>query len=99
MCRFPGSRALELALLLPLAVPTYVMAYISTELLQVAGPAQSARRAPAGWQSGGYWFPEIRSLGGAVFLLTMAFYPYVYLLARAAFLEQSICVLEVGRTL
>ncbi|WP_119679968.1 ABC transporter permease [Indioceanicola profundi] len=99
MCRFPGRRALEWALLLPMAVPAYVMAYTYTDLLQYVGPVQTALRETFGWTRRDYWFPEIRSLGGAVAVLSFVLYPYVYLLARAAFLEQSVCVLEVSRTL
>jgi iron(III) transport system permease protein len=99
MCRFPGQRSWEWALLLPLAVPTYVIAYAYTDFLQFAGPLQSGLREMLGWGRGDYWFPQIRSLGGAVTVMTLVLYPYVYLLARAAFLEQSVCVLEVGRTL
>jgi len=99
MCRFPGSRVLEWALLLPMAVPAYVMAYVYTDLLQFVGPVQTMLREVTGWTRRDYWFPEIRSLGGAVVMLTLVLYPYVYLLSRAAFLEQSVCVLEVSRTL
>lgn len=99
MCRFPGQRLFEWALLLPLAVPTYVIAYAYTDFLQFAGPLQSLLRETFGWGAGDYWFPPVRSLGGAIALLTLVLYPYVYLLTRAAFLEQSVCVLEVGRTL
>jgi iron(III) transport system permease protein len=100
MCRFPGRHIFEWALLLPMAIPAYVVAYVYTDLLEYAGPAQEALRASFGWTTrGDYWFPEIRSLGGAIAVMTLAFYPYVYLLSRAAFLEQSVCVLEVGRTL
>jgi iron(III) transport system permease protein len=99
MCRFPGSAVLEWALILPLALPAYVMAYAYTDFLQFTGPLQSQLRALTGWGAADYWFPEIRSLGGAVAMLTLVLYPYVYLLARAAFLEQSICALEVSRTL
>jgi iron(III) transport system permease protein len=100
MCRFPGRRVLEVALLLPLAVPAYVIAYVYTDLLEYAGPVQVALREVFGWTGRrDYWFPEIRSLGGAVAMMTLVLYPYVYLLARAAFLEQSVCVLEVSRTL
>ncbi|MCB2102724.1 MAG: iron ABC transporter permease [Rhodobacterales bacterium] len=100
MCRFPGSRLFEWALLLPLAVPTYVVAYIFTDVLEYAGPVQGLLRDLFGWTSGrDYWFPEIRSVGGAIAVMTVALYPYVYLLARAAFLDQSVCVLEVSRTL
>lgn len=99
MCRFPGRRVWEWALLLPLAVPTYVIAYAYTDFLQYAGPLQSVLRETFGWQRGDYWFPPIRSLGGAIVVMTLVLYPYVYLLARAAFLEQSVRVLEVGRSL
>lgn len=99
MCRFPGKRIFEWALLLPLAVPTYVIAYAYTDFLQVAGPLQSALREWFNWQYGDYYFPNVRSLGGAITLIIFVLYPYVYLLARASFLEQSVCVLDVGRTL
>lgn len=99
MCRFPGQRWLEWALLLPMAVPAYVMAYTYTDLLQFVGPVQTALRDLFGWRRADYWFPDIRSLGGAIAVLSFVLYPYVYLLARAAFLEQSVCVLEVARTL
>jgi len=99
MCRFPGQRWLEWALLLPMAMPAYVMAYVYTDLLQFIGPVQTALRETFGWTRHDYWFPNIRSLGGAVAVLSFVLYPYVYLLARAAFLEQSVCVLEVARTL
>ena len=99
MCRFPGQRIFEWALLLPLAVPTYVIAYAYTDFLQFAGPLQTLLRDTFGWGAGDYWFPPVRSLGGAIALFSLVLYPYVYLLTRAAFLEQSVCVLEVGRTL
>ncbi len=99
LCRFPGDRIFAWALVLPLAVPGYVIAYAYTDFLDVAGPVQTWLRATFDWQVGDYWFPAIRSLPGACLLLTLVLYPYVYLLARAAFLEQSVCVLEVGRTL
>ena len=100
MCRFPGSKIFEWALVLPLAVPAYVIAYVYTDLLEYAGPLQGIMRDTFGWTSHrDYWFPEIRSLGGAISMLTLVLYPYVYLLARAAFLEQSIGVLEASRTL
>lgn len=100
LCRFPGRRLFEWALLLPMAVPAYVIAYVYTDVLEYAGPVQGLLRHAFGWSSSrDYWFPEIRSLGGAVSMMTLVLYPYVYLLARAAFLEQSVCVLEVSRTL
>lgn len=99
MCRFPGRRLFEAALILPLAVPAYVMAYAYTDLLQFTGPVQTLMRDLTGWSYGDYWFPPIRSLGGAIAMLMLVLYPYVYLLSRAAFLEQSVCALEVSRTL
>ncbi|NJO81180.1 MAG: iron ABC transporter permease [Cyanobacteria bacterium RM1_2_2] len=100
MCRFPGSRVLQWALLLPLAVPAYILAYVYTELLEFYGPVQTALRAIFGWSSvADYWFPPIRSLPGAVAMLSLVLYPYVYLLARVAFLEQSVCTLEASRSL
>jgi len=99
MCRFPGQRIFEWALILPLAVPAYVMAYTYTDFLQFTGPVQTMLRDLMGWGPHDYWFPSIRSLGGAIALLSLVLYPYVYLLARAAFLEQSVCALEVSRTL
>lgn len=99
MCRFPGRGLLQWALLLPLAVPTYVIAYAYTDLLQFTGPLQSGLREIFDWGRDDYWFPEVRSLGGAIVLMSLVLYPYVYLLSRAAFIEQSVCALEVGRTL
>ena len=97
--RFPCSRQLEWALLLPLAMPAYIIAYTYTGMLDVAGPFQSWLRAAFVWQYGDYWFPDIRSLPGAVLMLSLVLYPYIYLLARAALLEQSASVVEVARTL
>ena len=66
MCRFPGRRLFEWALLLPMAMPAYVMAYAYTDLLQFSGPVQMGLRELMGWRAGQYWFPDVRSLGGAV---------------------------------
>jgi len=100
MCRFPGRRIFEWLLLFPLAIPAYVMAYAYTDLLEYAGPVQSSLRALFGWQSArDYFFPPVRSLGGAIMFMGLVLYPYVYLLARSAFLEQSVSVLEVSRVL
>lgn len=99
MTDFAGRRWLSWALFLPLAMPSYVTAFVYGDLLQYAGPVQSGLRAMFGWGRDDYWFPDVLSLSGAVFLLVFAFFPYVFMLARAAFLDQSICVLEVGRTL
>lgn len=99
MCQFPGRSIFEWALLLPMAMPAYIIAYTYTGMLDFAGPVQITLRGWFGWQYGDYWFPQIRSLNGAVAMLTLVLYPYVYLLSRAAFLNQSICVLDVSRTL
>jgi len=99
LCRFKSSRFFEWALLLPLAAPAYVLAYTYTEFLDYSGPVQTALRNLFGWGYGDYWFPNVRSLWGAIAMLSLVLYPYVYLLARVAFLEQSVCTLEASRTL
>lgn len=100
MCRFPGKRIFEWALLLPLAMPAYVVAYVYTDLLEYAGPVQTFLRYLFGWKlKSEYWFPEIRTHGGAILMLSLVLYPYVYMLTRAAFIQQSVCVLEAGRVL
>ncbi len=96
---FPGRRFFEWALVLPLAMPAYVMAYVYTDFLQFVGPVQSALREAFGWEHGDYWFPDIRSLSGAVLMFVCVLYPYVYLLARSAFLERASGMLEAARTL
>jgi iron(III) transport system permease protein len=98
-CRFPGRRLYEWGLLLPFAVPAYILAYTYTGLLDAPGPVQTALRDYFGWRIGQYWFPQVRTLPGAIAMMCLTLYPYVYLLARAAFLEQSVCVLEASRTL
>ncbi|MBN2907012.1 MAG: iron ABC transporter permease [Rhodobacteraceae bacterium] len=100
MYRFPFARVLEWLLLLPLAIPAYVGAYALVDFLEYAGPVQTGLRAVFGWTNAqDYWFPEIRSRGAAVLVLSAALYPYIYLLARAAFREQSGCAYEVARAL
>ena len=99
MCQFPGRHVFEWALLLPFAVPAYIIGYTYTDLLQYAGPVQSSLREAMDWTRQDYWFPDIRSPGGAIFVMTLVLYPYVYLLSRAAFLSQSSCLLDVSRTL
>jgi iron(III) transport system permease protein len=99
MCRFYGSRLFEWALLLPLAAPAYVLAYTYTDFLDFSGPVQTTLRNWFAWEYGDYWFPNVRSLWGAIAMLTLVLYPYVYLLARVAFLEQSVCTLEASRSL
>jgi len=97
--RFPGSRIFGWALLLPLAMPAYVMAYAYTDALQYAGPVQTALREAFGWSRDDYRFPEVRSVGGAAVMFVFTLYPYVYLLARTAFLERPPALVEAARTL
>jgi iron(III) transport system permease protein len=100
MYRFPLSRLLEWLLLLPLAVPAYVGAYVVVDFLEYSGPVQTGLRHLFGWQSArDYWFPAIRSPGMAIVVMAAALYPYVYMLARAAFREQSGGSYEVARAL
>ena len=100
MYRFPGRAILDRVLVLPLAVPTYIVAYCYVELLDYAGPIQTGLRTTFGWTHvTDYWFPQVRSLPGAIVIFSSVLYPYVYLTARASFAQQSICVLEVARTL
>lgn len=96
---FRGRAILEWALVLPLAMPAYVLAYAYTDLLQFVGPVQTALRDWTGWQHGDYWFPQVRSLGGAALMFSLVLYPYVYLLARTALIERGGRLMEVGRSL
>ena len=89
MTRFPGVRVFEVALALPLAFPAYVMGYAYTDFLDHPGAVQTFLREITGWGPRDYWFPEVRSTTGAAVMLILVLYPYVYLLARAAFLQQS----------
>ncbi|WP_371036899.1 ABC transporter permease [Rhodosalinus sp. FB01] len=89
MTRFPGVRLLEVMLALPLAFPAYVMGYAYTDFLDHPGAVQTLLREVTGWGPRDYWFPEVRSTTGAAIMLILVLYPYVYLLARAAFLQQS----------
>jgi iron(III) transport system permease protein len=100
MCRFPLRPLFVWASLLPLAMPGYIVAYAYVDFLSFAGPLQTWLRGLFGWKSpGDYWFPEIRSLGGAIFVLSMVLYPYVFLTARASFIRQPATQLEVARAL
>jgi len=100
MYRFPARGLIDRLLVLPLAVPTYIVAYCYVELFDYAGPVQTHLRDAFGFQTvRDYWFPQVRSLGGGIFILSAVLYPYVYLTARASFAQQSVCVLEVARTL
>ena len=99
MCTFPGSKQFRWLMILPMAVPAYLMAYTYTDFLAFTGPVQIFIRNITGWEYGDYWFPNIRSLWGAVLMMSLVFFPYVYLLTRAAFLEQSASLLEASRSL
>ena len=99
MCKFPGKKLFVWLLLLPMAMPAYIVAYTYTGMFDYAGPVQTAIRSWTGWGLRDYYFPQIRSLGGAIAMLSLVLYPYVYLLARTAFLQQSVGVIEVSRSL
>ncbi len=100
MYRFPGRALLDRLLVLPLAIPTYIVAYCYVDLLDYGGPVQAMVRSAGGYATArDYAFPEIRSVPGAIFVMSAVLYPYVYLSARASFVQQSVCVLEVARTL
>ncbi|MDR9828418.1 iron ABC transporter permease [Vibrio sp. FNV 38] len=99
MCRIPSERILQWALVLPLAMPAYIVGYIFTDWFDFAGPIQVFLRDITGWGPGEYWFPDIRTLGGATWVLSLVLYPYVYLLARAAFMEQNVSLLQSARLL
>lgn len=100
MYKFPGRGLADRLLVLPLAMPAYIVAYAYVDCLDYAGPVQTQLRLLTGAKGpNDFWFPQIRSLGGAIFIFSAVLYPYVYLSARATFAQQSICVLEVARTL
>jgi iron(III) transport system permease protein len=96
---FPGRRFFEWAMLLPLAMPAYIVAYAFTDFFQFSGPLQAALRAAFGWKRGDYWFPDIRSLPGAALVFVLVLYPYVYLLARTAFLARTASMIDAARSL
>ncbi|WEX08812.1 iron ABC transporter permease [Chelativorans sp. AA-79] len=97
---FPLRPMLAWALVLPLAVPPYLAAYAFAEFFDYVGPLQSAIRAVFGFQTRGeYWFPEIRSTGGAALVMTSVTFPYVYLTARVVFIMQGRNIADVARTL
>jgi len=99
MTRFPGVRVFEVTLAMPFAFPAYVMGYAYTDLLDHPGAVQTALRSLTGWGPRDYWFPEVRSVEGAAIMLTLVLYPYVYLLARAAFLQESATANLAARTM
>lgn len=96
---FPGRRIFSWALLLPLAAPAYIVAYIYTDLLEFSGPIQTLLRSVTGWQGGEYVFPQIRSLSGAAIVLSLVLYPYVYMLAYSAFQQRSSTLFNAARSL
>ncbi len=98
-CDFAGRRLFEAALVVPLAFPAYVLAYAYTDVLDHPGIVQSTLRSVMGWGPRDYWFPEIRSLGGAALMLTLVLYPYVYLMARSAFRMQAATPFYAARSL
>lgn len=99
MCKLPTEKWLQWALVLPLAMPGYIIGYIFTDWFDFAGPIQIFLRDIMGWGPGEYWFPDIRTLGGAILVLSLVLYPYVYLLCRAAFMEQNVSLLQSARLL
>lgn len=96
-CEFPGKVWLQWLLMLPMAMPAYILAYIYTGILDFSGFVQSHIRELMGWGYGDYYFPDIRSLGGAILVLSLALYPYIYVLARTAFARQSVSTWDVAR--
>lgn len=96
VCDFPGRRFFAWSLMLPLAMPAYVLAFVQVGLLDFTGPVQTLLRA---WFGDSRWFPPIRSTGGVILVLTLAFYPYVYLLARNAFITQGMRAIEAAQAL
>jgi len=99
-CEFTGRKIFEWSLLLPMAIPAYIIAFIYTDLFEYSGSVQESIRLLFSWKSpSDYWFPEIRSLWGAIFMMTFVLYPYVYLLSRVSFSEQSSTIIDISRTL
>ena len=96
LCEFPGRRWLDWALMLPFAIPAYVLAFVFVGLLDFAGPVQSLLRE---WFGTGLRLPRVRSTSGVIIVLVLVFYPYVYLLARTAFLAQGKGLMEAARVL
>ncbi|ASM51216.1 iron(III) transport system permease protein [Pseudoalteromonas espejiana DSM 9414] len=97
-CHFPGKRQFEWALMLPLAMPTYIIAYVYTDLLDYAGPVQIALRQWFGWQSpDDYWFFDIRTLPGAIVMLSLVLYPYLFLIFKTALREQSFKLVQASQ--
>ncbi|MPT22710.1 MAG: iron ABC transporter permease, partial [Starkeya sp.] len=99
VCRFPGRGVFEWALLLPLAIPTYIQAFVYVDAVHPLGPIPTLIRTSFGLRPRDLWLPEVRTLPGCIILLGLVLYPYVYLSARAAFLVQTASVLDAARTL
>ena len=100
MHAFPARKVFQWLLLVPLAMPTYIIAYTYVDFFEYSGAFQQVIRDTFGWNSkSDYWFPELRSTGGAIFVMSLVLYPYVFLTSRASFMRQSVCHLEVARTL
>ncbi|WP_405602406.1 MULTISPECIES: ABC transporter permease [unclassified Pseudoalteromonas] len=97
-CRFPGKKQFEWALMLPLAMPTYIIAYVYTDLLDYAGPVQITLRKWFGWQSpNDYWFFDIRTLPGAIVMIALVLYPYLFLIFKTALREQSFKLVQASQ--
>lgn len=96
---FPARRWFERLLMLPLAIPGFIMGFIYVALFEFAGPVQTFLRQQFGWSRGDYWFPNIASPSGLILVLTLVLYPYVYILARSAFREQAANTLEAANVL
>ncbi len=99
VCEFPGRRYFEWLLILPMAIPPYIIAYSYTWFLDVGGPVQVGLREMTQWQYGEYWFPQVRSMGGAIVVMSLVMYPYVYLLCRSAFISHSRALMSVSQSL
>ncbi|XWN38103.1 MAG: iron ABC transporter permease [Balneola sp.] len=97
MCKFPGQKYFEWAAVLPFSIPAYLLAYIYTDFFGITGTLQTAIRSTFDLGISEFVLPEIRSLWGAVLIMILAFYPYVYMLARSAFLNQSVSLFEASR--
>jgi iron(III) transport system permease protein len=96
---FPGRGWFDRLLMLPLAIPGFIMGFVYVTMFEFAGPFQTALRDQFGWSRGDYWFPNIASSSGLILVLTLALYPYVYILARSAFREQAANTLEAANML
>ena len=98
-CEFPGRSIVQWALILPLAIPSYLMAYAMTDFFQYSGPVQTMLRNALDWERGDYWFPATRSLAGAIGILSAGLYPYVYLACRTALLRVDSTLVQSSRLL